>query len=170
MKTILFMAISADGYIATSDHKTPWSDEDWNNFKNIVRKTRNIIIGRKTYEIMNKHNGFSDLNNPKVLVVSSNPDLKKSNSQHIICQSPIQALQYLKKNKFDIALLSGGGKLNASFIKENLIAEMYLDVEPFVFGKGIKLFEDNKLKIKLKLLGTKKYSLNGIQLHYQVLK
>jgi len=170
MKTILFMAISLNGYIATSDHKTPWSDKDWNNFKEIVQKTGNIIIGRKTYEIMNKYKGFSDLGNPKVVIVSSNFDLKKSDSKHIICQSPIKALQYLKKDKFDTALLSGGGILNASFIKENLIDEMYLDIEPFVFGKGIKLFENSKLSIKLKLLGAKKYSPDGIQLQYKIIK
>ncbi len=166
----LRLTSSADGFIATTDNKTPWSDEDWDNFKKIVKKSGNIIIGRKTYNVMNKHDGFSDINTAKVIIISSNPNIKKSNPKHIICKSPTHALQYLKQYKFNIALLSGGGILNNSFLKENLIDEIYLDIEPFVFGTGIKLFENGKFTNKLKLLNIKKYSTNGIQLHYKALK
>ena len=64
----------------------------------------------------------------------------------------------------------GGGTLNTSFMAENLIDEIYLDVEPIVFGKGIRLFKENDFEAKLKLLEIKKLSNDEIQLHYQVLK
>jgi len=53
---------------------------------------------------------------------------------------------------------------------EKLIDEIYIDVEPRVFGRGIPLFNGNDFDANLKLLETKKLSDNEIQLHYQVLK
>lgn len=60
--------------------------------------------------------------------------------------------------------------MNASFIAAGLIDEIFLDVEPHLFGKGIKLFEGKNFEAKLKLLGVKKISKNEVQLHYKVLK
>lgn len=71
---------------------------------------------------------------------------------------------------FETIMVCGGGGLNTSFMKENLIDEIYLDIEPIIFGKGIKLFEDSNFEAKLKLLGVKKLSSNEIQLHYKVIK
>jgi len=72
--------------------------------------------------------------------------------------------------EFETIILTGGGKLNGAFMKEGLVDEIYLDVEPTVFGKGIPLFGDADFEAKLQLIGTKKLSDNEIQLHYKVLK
>lgn len=55
-------------------------------------------------------------------------------------------------------------------MKEGLVDEIYLDIEPIVLGKGIQLFEDADFESKLELLETRKFSNNEIQLHYKVLK
>ncbi len=55
-------------------------------------------------------------------------------------------------------------------MEKGLVDEIYLDIEPFVFGSGIKLFADGEWENKLKLLGTKLLSRNTIQLHYKVIK
>ena len=60
--------------------------------------------------------------------------------------------------------------LNSSFMKEKLIDEIHLDVEPLVFGRGIKLFADDDFESRLELVGTKKLSANTVQLHYRVLR
>jgi len=41
----------------------------------------------------------------------------------------------LEKEKFNQALVAGGGTLNASFMAENLIDEIYIDVEPKFLAK-----------------------------------
>lgn len=55
-------------------------------------------------------------------------------------------------------------------MKEGLIDEIFLDVEPVVFRKGIKLFADADFEAKLELLETRNFSNNEVQLHYKVLK
>lgn len=55
-------------------------------------------------------------------------------------------------------------------MKEDLIDEIYLDVEPLVFGKGIPIFREADFEYELELMEIKKLNKNTIQLHYRVKK
>jgi len=171
MKVILYMAITINGFIAKENDDTSFVSEiEWDSFRNMIKNTGNMIIGSRTYEIMRDSEGFKNLENIRVLVVSENANFKTIANSHSVAQSPKDALTILEKEAFNKALVAGGGTLNASFMAENLVDEIYLDVEPVVFGKGIQLFRENDFETKLKLLETKRLSDNEIQLHYQVLK
>ncbi len=166
MQVILYMATSVNGYIAKENNETPWSDEEWQSFSKFVKEVRNIVIGRNTYEIMKESDEFSKIGNPFTVVVSKEDFAHNSN--FAVAKSPKEALKILKEKNFARALVAGGGMLNSSFMKEKLVDEIYLDVEPLVFGKGIKLFSDNDFDAKLELIGAKSLSKNTIQLHYRV--
>ena len=40
MKVILYMAMSVNGYVATEQDETPWSDEEWESYHNAVMKAK----------------------------------------------------------------------------------------------------------------------------------
>lgn len=61
----------------------------------------------------------------------------------------------MEKKGFKETLVAGDGHLNGSFMAESLIDEIFLDVEPVAIGKGIRLFENGRLGVKLRLLETK---------------
>ena len=165
------MAITINGFIAKENDDTSFvSKIEWDNFRQMIKKTGNIIIGKKTYEIMRDNGEFKDLANIRVLVVSNNIDFKTIVDNHSIVKSPKDALAILEKERFDNTLIAGGGTLNASFMAKNLVDEIYLDVEPIALGKGIRLFRESDFEARLKLLDVKKLSDNELQLHYQVLK
>lgn len=168
MQVILYMATTINGYIAKENHETPWSAEEWQSFSKFINEIKNLIIGRNTYEIMKKDDEFSKIGNPFTVVVSK--ENFDHNSNFAIAKSPKEALKILKEKNFAKTLIAGGGMLNSSFMKEKLVNELYLDVEPLVFGKGIKLFLDNDFEAKLELISTKSLSKNTIQLHYKILK
>ena len=168
MQVILYMATTVNGYIAKENDETPWSDEEWLSFSRFVKEVKNIVIGRRTYEIMKSNDEFGKIGNPFTVVVSKEDFAHNSN--FAIAKSPKEALKILEEKGFAKALVTGGGMLNSSFMKENLIDEIYLDIEPLVFGKGIKLFSDNNFDAKLELIETKSLSQNTIQLHYRILK
>jgi len=165
MKVVLYMAITANGYIAKENNETPWSDEEWQSFSEKVKEIKNLVIGRKTFEIMEHGKEFQKIGNPFTVIVSNQ---NKNNSNFV--NSPEQAIELLEEKNFSEILVAGGGKLNSSFLQKGLIDEIYLDVEPFLFGKGTKLFAENDFEIKLELLETKQLSKNVIQLHYRILK
>lgn len=162
------MATTLNSYIAKENNETPWSEKEWTSYANMVKSTKNIIIGYNTYKIMKENNEFEKIGNPLTIILTSKT--KKSESNAIFLKSPKEALELLKEKGFKQTLIAGGSKLNSSFLTENLIDEIYIDIEPFIFGNGIKLFEEIDFEVKLKFIETKLLSKNTIQLHYLVLK
>lgn len=174
MKVVLYMAISVNGYIAKENDDTSWvSETEWKGYSDMIKKAGNMIIGRRTYEIMLRNDEFnkSELTKIKTVVISNDASLPIHNSKFVfIAKSSKEAIDILRKQGFKTIMICGGGELNSSFIKENLMDEIYLDIEPIVFGSGIKLFSDSIFESRLELLETKKISDNEIQLHYKVQK
>jgi dihydrofolate reductase len=76
----------------------------------------------------------------------------------------------LGKQGFKQALLVGGGKIANSFFLDNLINEVWLTIEPRIFGTGKVLAEGRRLDVPLKLISTKKLNTKGtLLLKYKVL-
>ena len=83
-------------------------------------------------------------------------------------------LSILSKKGIKTVLLEGGGTLNRSFLKKNLIDEMVIALTPYVLGSEntVSLFEgisfpSLKMKLPLKLKTVKKSS-NEIILNYKI--
>lgn len=154
--------------IAKNDDDTSWiSKEEWDSYSAAVRVAGCLIVGRRTYHILTEQPEFTDFKDVKLVAVSrENFEVLASN--HFIARSPKEALELLKN--FKEVILAGGGTLNASFLAENLVNEIYLDIEPVILGEGIPVFKDKDFERELKLLGQKKITDNVIQLHYEVLK
>ena len=138
------MTITINGYIATENDNAPWSDELWSSYYNLAKKFKAIILGRRTFEMMKEVNEFEKMGNPYTVVLTKKKQQNTNNTFFVT--SPKEALELLKKKGFKEVLIGGGGKLNASFMKENLVDEMIIDIEPLIFGKGIKLFAEGDLK------------------------
>ncbi|MBI2405635.1 dihydrofolate reductase [Candidatus Microgenomates bacterium] len=168
MKVVLYMAVTGNGYIAKENDDTSWiSKEEWNSYSAIVRRTGNLVIGHRTYDIITKQPEFSEFEKVKIIIVSHN-DFDTLSLNHVAVKTPEEALSLLKD--FKEVIVAGGSNLNSSFVEKGLIDEIYLDIEPIIFGKGIKLFTGDNFEAKLKLLETRKLTEDIIQLHYKVLK
>ena len=137
MKVILYMAMTANGMIATASEETPWSDIVWKSYYKIAKQFKAAIFGRRTYDIMKSVNEFEKIGNTFTVVLSNNNYKNISNVAFV--KTPQEAIDVLNKKGFSKAFIGGGGQANAAFMKENLVDEIILDVEPIVFGKGIKL-------------------------------
>ena len=121
---------------------------------------------------------------PTIIVTSeiiSKPNLnrlKKLPVDVIICGKNqvnlTKLLPVLSKKGIKTVLLEGGGTLNRSFLKKNLIDEMVIALTPYVLGSEntVSLFEgisfpSLKMKLPLKLKTVKK-SGNEIILNYKI--
>jgi dihydrofolate reductase len=168
MKVVLYMAVSTDGYIAKENDDTSWiSSEEWAFYSKFIQDAGNLVVGHRTYEILTNQPEFSELKDVQ-LVVISHKNFETLASNHIVVNSAKEALKSLEK--YNTVVVAGGGQLNSSFLKENLIDEIYLDVEPIILGNGIKLFGEYEAEVNLKLLEMKKISESELQLHYEILK
>jgi dihydrofolate reductase len=169
MKVILYMATTINGFIAKENDDTSFvSKRDWKSFLAMVKKMGHVVIGRRTYEVTSPS---EFVKSSLYVVVTHKKDLRKKTQKIIFTdKSPKNIVKMLNNMGFRKVLIAGGGNLNSAFMKTKLIDEIYLDVEPFTLGKGIRLFAEADFEAKLKLIGTKKISANEIQLHYKVLK
>ncbi len=168
MSVVLYMAITANGFIATVDDDTSFTtDLDWQSFQDFAEKAGNLILGRHTYEIMVQDGSLADFQLDDVVIVGT--DVEVADPLHHVAASPELALEILTSKGYEQILVAGGAKLNAAFMQARLIDEIYLDIEPIIFGQGIPLFSGLDFEIQLELIKTKKLSDNEIQLHYRVL-
>ncbi len=167
MKIVLYMATTVNGFIARENDDTPWAQEIWDSYYKIAKKFNALILGRRTYEIMKDANEFDKIGTPFTIVITKQK--KKNDANFVFVKSPKEAIDLLNGKGFDEALLGGGGTTNSSFMKDNLVDELILDIEPMILSSGIKLFEGNNFEAKLSLLRTDKISKNVVQLRYKVL-
>lgn len=170
MKVTLYMATSLNGMIARENDNVDFvSKASWASYRAMVEKIKNVIVGQKTYELMKTAGDLEGLTDIQVVVVTDQENLNVE-TPVFVAHSPAEALSILEGKGFTEALVAGGGTLNGSYLEAGLIDEIFIDVEPVVFGGGIKLFGEGKFDQKLKLLESKQLAPNELQLHYQVLK
>ena len=171
MKVILYMATTTNGFIAKEDDNTEFvSEEEWESYKKAVKKAGCIICGRRTYEIALREGNLLTEEGLNV-VLTHNQNLKSSHPKVLITtKSPPEIIEYLSQQGFTEAIIGGGGILNSSFLQAGLIDEIYLDVEPQVFGKGVPVFSPASFDHKLEFVESKMLSPKTIQLHYRVKK
>ena len=159
--------MSLNGMIADKNGKEGFlSDKNWALFVKKAEETGCFIVGRKTYEIFTrlKNYNFNKIKCKKI-IVSKNTN----SSNYTSASSPKNAIKIAKRLGFNNILLIGGARLNTSFIQENLIDEIIINIEPTLLGEGIKLFSEKKFYKKLKLFKIKKLK-SIIQLNYKIQK
>jgi len=162
------MAISMNGMIAKSNDDTSWiSKEEWDSYSLATRTAGCLIVGRRTYHILTNQPEFAELKDVKIVAVSEE-DFTTLAPNHFVAHSPREALDLLKD--FKEVIVAGGGTLNASFLAENLVDEIYLDIEPIIIGEGIPIFKGKDFEQKMELIGQRKITDNEIQLHYRINK
>lgn len=166
------MATSANGFIARTNDKTDWSSVELDAYMSKVKETGNLVVGRKTYELMlNDPSPDADMEkvgNPLVVVVTNSKKYKDNDSTKFV-SSAKESLAFLQSKNFTHVMVAGGSKLIASFLTEGLVDELFLDIEPLLFGQGIPLLIPTELELNLQLLDTKILGKNSVQLHYKVI-
>ena len=153
-EVILIAAVSIDGFIAPLDKaslsSTVWtSKEDKDFFSQKSKEIGLIIMGSKTFETIAKA-----LPDRISIVMTSQPERYANNNDPDLLftnETPEEILENLSQQKVEQVALCGGASIYSLFLEKGLVDKMFLTVEPYVFGEGIKLFE-GRTKQQFKLL------------------
>jgi dihydrofolate reductase len=173
-KVILVAATSIDNKItrgSNGDSFSWTSPEDQKYFTNLIKESDLIVMGRKTYQV---NSSKMDLTHgPLRLVLTKNPKkyshLKISKHLEFTSLTPKEiSLQYFPKYKQ--ILILGGSQIYSLFLKQNLINEIFLTIEPYIFGNGQNLFDDLNIFQKYQLIDLQKLNSRGsILLKYKLI-
>lgn len=174
MKITLVMVSTINGRITkgADPNVAHWaSKEDQKHFAAMIGKYNLLVMGSKTYEAA----GGSSHAKPGTLRIVLTQKPKKYQTKHIpgklefMNVKPKTLVAVLGKRGYKNMLLLGGGQTNALFLKAGLVDELYLTVEPKIFGLGAPLFGEENYFVAMNLLSMKKINKQGtLLLRYKI--
>ena len=169
MRTTLFLSVSIDGLIADKDGIPLFPEGAWEDWCSLVNDVGNVIAGRSSFEQLKTDEMASALH-PKhrIVLTSRDIDLADSGWQH--ARSPSEALEILEAAGVEEAIIGGGRAVANSFMREQLVDQIVIDLQPVAFGGGTPVFGDGIEMAELKLLESQALNDNALRLRYQVLR
>jgi dihydrofolate reductase len=179
-KIIVYIATSADGYIARRDGSVDWLDRpriagDY-GMGAFYRSIDTILWGRRTYDVVLKFQkqGLKGAEfDPKVstYVFSRRPPRSKLPPGVEFVTGNVTAFaKQLRAMPGKHIWMMGGGKLIASFLDAGQIDEFIIHVIPTFIGAGIPLIAPRHRTVPLALRSCRRYSDGVVRLHYEVRK
>jgi dihydrofolate reductase len=174
-KIIVYIATSADGYIARPDGGVEWLDRPRpkGNYGMgaFYRSIGTILWGRKTYDVGLEMGGGN---------LGVGPGVKNYAFSRHPPKSPAAGVEFVRKPIRDFARglrtspgkdvwMMGGGGIIASFLDEGEIDEFVIHVIPTLIGEGIPLIAPRHRHVPLKLRALRRYPDGVVRLHYDVL-
>jgi dihydrofolate reductase len=177
-KIIVYIATSADGYIARPDGDVEWLNRrprtvDY-GMREFYPTIDTILWGRKTYDwLLNyykKKGKTQGLFDSKVAnyVFSRRPPKRKAPGVEFVTE-PVKAFaQRLRTTRGKHIWMMGGGGLIASFLDAGEIDEFDIHVIPVFIGEGIPLVAPRHRDVPLRLRSAKKYPDGVVRLRYEV--
>lgn len=167
MHITLLVAMSVDGRIGTGpDQLTDWTSAEDKRF--FVLKTKEagvVIMGRRTFQTIGEP--LPD----RLNVIMTHQEAPFDDVPGVLeCtgESPHAVVRSLQSRGYTRAVVVGGREIFSAFLSADLVTDMYVTIEPHIFGDGVPLVEHIAPK-KLQLMSTEKLGEQSVLLHYVVL-
>jgi dihydrofolate reductase len=177
-KIIVYIATSADGYIARPDGDVEWLNRrprtvDY-GMRDFYPTIDTILWGRKTYDWLldygrrtGKTKGLLDTNLANY-VFSRRPPRRAMPGVAFVSE-PVKAFaQRLRAAPGKNVWVMGGGELIASFLDAGEIDEFDIHVIPVFIGEGIPLVAPRHRDVPLRLRSSRRYPDGVVRLRYEI--
>jgi len=177
-KIIVYIASSADGYIARPDGDVEWLNRrpatDDYGIRAFYSSIDTILWGRKTYDwalaYHKKMGSKAEIFDKKVAnyVFSHNPPKDVAPGGQFVSEPVKDFAQRLRASSGKNIWMMGGGELIASFLDAGEIDEFDIHMIPTFIGDGIPLIARRHRDVPLELLSVEKYPDSAVRLRYEV--
>ncbi|MBI3680092.1 MAG: dihydrofolate reductase [Acidobacteria bacterium] len=173
-RIIVYIATSADGYIARADGGVEWLDRprpagSYGMYA-FFRTIDTILWGRKTYDqAVAQAEGVQGYG-PKVkhYVFSRRPPKSPAPGVEFVSEPVGDFARRLRGEPGKDIWMMGGGGLIASFLDEGEIDEFSIHVIPAFIGEGIPLIQPRRRLIPLELRSVRRFPDGVVHLNYRV--
>ena len=160
-------AVTLDGFIARyPGHKTDWtSKEDYAHLQAMEDKADVLLLGRTTYELAKK-----PLSRRNCIVMTGRVNGVKKASGKLVYINPEKASieKFVKENNYRMVCVLGGRGAYDYCMKKNLLDELWITIEPVLFGNGIGMVSEEIAMRRMNLVSVKKLNKKGsLLLHYK---
>jgi dihydrofolate reductase len=162
-------AMSLDGYIAGPNGEYDWIVMDPEiDFAGIMKQFDTFLIGRKTFDAMNRM-GSGEKSSKGITNIVFSRTLNPSDYPKVRIESDAERVVKELKGKpgKDIAIF-GGGELFRSLLAAGLVDRVEMSVIPVLLGTGIPVFPPPG-RVTLKLRAQRLYAKTGtLGLEYDI--
>src|ERR687896_2593605 len=184
-KLKLQVQMSMDGYIAGPNGEMDWMVWNWDDkikeyVNELTESVDSILLGRKMTEgfisywsdVMTKPDdpGYAFakkmIETPKVVFTKTLNKSKWINTDIATGDLTEEVSKIKSQNGGDIVVY-GGASFNSSLIKEKLIDEFYLFINPVAIGNGMTIFKDLNEIQKYTLIESKVFESGEVLLCYE---
>jgi dihydrofolate reductase len=172
MKVIQYLATSINGHITIGEGGTDWvTSQTINDFDKLNNECGVVVMGKTTYESFGSD--FPQKGCLNIVMTTDKELLGKQIEGAIFTdKSPKEVINLVEEQGFSKMFLIGGAKTNTSFLNDNLIDEIWINIHPLVIGHGKYLFEEIQEipSIDLELLESEKFEGGQMLLKYKIKK
>ncbi|WP_196777416.1 dihydrofolate reductase family protein [Candidatus Nitrosocosmicus hydrocola] len=188
-KLKLHVGMSIDGCIAGPNNEMDWIDFTWSKkFREYEDKLHKpvdtILLGRKmTDEFITTWSNYAKkpddpwyafakkmIETPKIVFTKSLIKSEWANTEIATGDLNEEITKLKSREGGGDIIVYGGASFDSSLIKENLIDEYYLFVNPVAIGNGKSIFKNLKEIRKLSLVESIAFESGTVLLHYEVKK
>jgi len=164
MKTILIFVSTLDGKVTKWGEQNVrlWtSHQDQDYYKKVWSESQLIVMGSNTFNA----DKFNPSSNHQIIVMTSQPEKYMSlaipGQIEFTNETPVELTTRFTNKGHQQVLVVGGPHVATSFLKEQLIDEIWLTIEPKIFGVGDNFATGAKLDINLRLIQSEKVNDQG---------
>ena len=153
---------SIDGFVAEGDHVADYQAH--------LQQYDTVIMGRSTYTFGYRFGlppGARAYPHMRHLIFSQSLTLPGSEVE-VVATDPLPVVERLKAGDGTPIYLCGGGTFAGYLLQHQLIDELVVKLNPFLMGKGVRLFETQPRPLKLAMVDSKTYHSGVMLLHYRV--
>jgi dihydrofolate reductase len=174
MRIILVFVSTLDGKITKwgDPNVSSWtSEEDKKYFRKTWNEAPVIVMGSTTF-LAEK---LGSVREHLVIVMTRNPpaykDQEVKGRLEFSNESPAQLADRFEKANYATMLVVGGAHVATSFLKADLIDEIWLTIEPRIYGKGGNFVIEQELDLELRLISCEQVNPEGTLItKYKVVK
>lgn len=173
MKVIAIAAISVDGFITRHDEPGSGftSPEDKRFFHQAVLDFDSLVFGAVNYELSREWIRNHLRRDQLKIVMTREPeryaDQVRPGELEFTSEAPEVVVRQLRERGQNNLCLLGGGQIYGLFLKHQAVDELWLTVEPVIFGEGTKLAEA-KVENRLALISQQKLNDSTLLLKYAI--
>ncbi len=165
MRCIAIAAVTIDGKIALdAGHFSDWtSPEDKEFLHKMLDESDVVVVGNNTYKT-----AIEPLSKRNCIVFTASVRTSEHKSDILTYCNPASSDCIPLMEKYKKVAVLGGTQTYTYFLENDLLDELYLTIEPLVFGRGLNLFESEKnIEAHFRLESTKRLNGKGsLLLHY----
>ncbi len=181
-KVKLQMQMSLDGFVGGPNGELDWMTWDWSDdmeeyATELTHSYDTILLGRKMtdgfishWEEVCKNPESPNYDAAKIFIdtpkITFSRTLTESKWKNTTVENSTDRIKELKAQGGDDIIVYGGASFVTSLVKERLIDEYYLFINPTVVGKGLRIFDKVGDRMDLKLEDSMKFDCGIVLMKY----